>query len=219
MAVDRDAICAGVLGGINKPARAIVPPGIEAHRDDAPALAFNPAKAKELLAQAGYPNGQGFPAVVMSHRDGQPDVKLVAEALVTQLRQNLGIKATTQEIPWLVYLDKHNKKQLPLFHMRWGADYLDAENYLSTLLASYGNENKVNYANPAYDKLCSTADTMVGNEAERVRLYKQAEDIALDDAPFVPIYYEKAAELQSSRISGLRDSVFGHLPHTKVKLN
>ncbi|MEZ0324457.1 MAG: ABC transporter substrate-binding protein [Fimbriimonas sp.] len=218
MAVDRDAICSGVLGGINKPARAIVPPGIEAHRDDAPAFPFNPAKAKQLLAQAGYPDGKGFPAVEMSHRDGQPDVKLVAEMLVTQLRQNLGIKATTKMIPWTTYLEKHNAKQLPLFHMRWGADYLDAENYLSTLLASYGNENKVGYANPTYDKLCSTADSMVGNEAERVRLYKQAEDIALDDAPFVPIYYEKYAELQSKRLSGLRDSVFGHLPHTKVTL-
>jgi ABC-type transport system substrate-binding protein len=218
MAIDRDAIVAGVLGGVNKSARAIVPPGIDVHRDDAPALKFDPAKAKQLLAQAGYPDGKGFPAVTMYHRDGQPDVKLVSEALVTQLRQNLGIRASTQEIPWAVYLDRHNKKDLPLFHMRWGADYLDAENYLSTLLASYGNENKVHYANPKYDQLCSTADSMVGNEAERIRLYQQAEDIVLDDAPFVPIYYEKYAELQSKRLSGLRDSIFGHLPHTKVTL-
>ena len=218
MAMDRDAICANILGGVNRPARAIVPPGIDAHREDAPALKFDPAKAKQLLAQAGYPDGKGFPAVVMYHRDGQPDVKLVAEALVTQLHENLGIKATTQEIPWGVYLEKHNKHELPLFHMRWSADYLDAENFLSTLLASYGNENKISYANPQFDKLCSTADSLIGDEAKRDQMYHQAEDIALDDAPFVPIYYERYAELISPRVSGLRDSIFGHLPHTKVQL-
>ncbi|HSI73902.1 MAG TPA: peptide ABC transporter substrate-binding protein, partial [Fimbriimonas sp.] len=217
-AVDRDAITQDILGGINKSARAIVPPGIDAHRDDAPAFPFDPAKAKQLLAQAGYPDGKGFPSVTMFHRDGQPDVKLVAEALVTQLNKNLGISAKTQAIPWSVYLERHNRRELPLFHMRWGADYLDAENYLSTLLASYGNENKVNYKNAEYDALCSEADSLVGNEAKRVELYHKAEDIVLGDAPFVPIYYERYAELQSKRLSGLRDSIFGHLPHTTVKL-
>ena len=157
--------------------------------------------------------------MVMNHRDGQPDVKLVAEALVTQLRQNLGINVTTQQYPWLTYLDKHNKRELKLFHMRWGADYLDPENFLSLLLASYGNENKVNYKNPTYDALCKKGDTWLGDEAERIKLYQQAEDIVLADAPFVPIYFEKQAELISPRVSGLRESAFGHLPHTTVTLS
>jgi oligopeptide transport system substrate-binding protein len=217
-AIDRNKITADVLGGVNSPAKAIIPPGIPGYRENAPSFDHDPAKAKQLLSEAGYPNGQGFPKVVMYHRDGQPDVKLVAEALVTQLRQNLGIEATTQEVPWATYLARHNKDELPLFHMRWGADYLDAENFLSVLLAGYSNENHVKYRNPTYDALCGKADTLIGSESERIKLYQQAEDIVLNDAPFVPIYYEKQAELISPRVKDMRESAFGHLPHTKTRL-
>jgi ABC-type oligopeptide transport system substrate-binding subunit len=106
---------------------------------------------------------------------------------------------------------------MPFFHMRWSADYLDAENFLSTLLASYGPENKVNYVNAQYDALCRQADTAL-DEATRLKLYAQAEDIVLQDAPFVPIYFQRDAELISPRVRGLRESLFGHLPHTTVTL-
>ncbi len=56
---------------------------------------------------------------------------------------------------WGAYLDKHNKKEQAFFHMRWGADYLDPENFLSLLLASYGAQNKINYKNEAYDALAA----------------------------------------------------------------
>ena len=207
-----------ILGDINEVANSIVPPGLPSHRKDAPAYKFNPAEAKKLLAAAGYPNGQGLPTLVLSHRDGQPDVRTVAEAVVTQLRQNLGVQAKTQMLPWNAYLDRNNRKQLDFFHMRWGADYPDPENFLSTLLASYGNENKTNYKNPEYDALCMQADTMVNNDEERWRLYNKAEDIVLKNGPFVPIYYQRDAELISPRVKNMRESVFGHLPHTTTSL-
>jgi ABC-type transport system substrate-binding protein len=218
MAIDKEDIVKNILGDINEVANSIVPPGLPSHRKDAPAYKFNPAEAKKLLAAAGYPNGQGLPTLVLSHRDGQPDVRTVAEAVVTQLRQNLGVQAKTQMLPWNAYLDRNNRKQLDFFHMRWGADYPDPENFLSTLLASYGNENKTNYKNPEYDALCMQADTMVNNDEERWRLYNKAEDIVLKNGPFVPIYYQRDAELISPRVKNMRESVFGHLPHTTTSL-
>ena len=89
---------------------------------------------------------------------------------------------------------------------------------MSLLLASYGNENHVNYHNPQYDALCAKADASQDPE-ERKRLYDQAEDIALQDAPFIPIYFQKDAELISPRVGGLKESLFGHLPHTTVTLS
>jgi ABC-type transport system substrate-binding protein len=218
MAIDKDVIVKRVLGDVNEVANAIVPPGLPSHRKDAPAYKFDPVRAKQLLAEAGYPNAKGLEGLTLSHRDGQPDVRLVAENIVTQLRQNLGVQAKTQMIPWNAYLDRHTKKQLDFFHMRWGADYPDPENFLSTLLASYGNENKINYKNPAYDALCMKADTMVNNDEERWRLYNQAEDMVLKDAPFIPIYFQRDAELISPRVKNMRESVFGHLPHTTTSL-
>jgi ABC-type oligopeptide transport system substrate-binding subunit len=102
--------------------------------------------------------------------------------------------------------------------MRWAADYLDPENFLSLLLADYGAENKIYYNNDAYDALTSAGDASQDPE-ERKRLYAQAEDIVLQDAAFVPIYFQRDAELISPRVHGLRESLFGHLPHTTVSLS
>ncbi|WP_144241329.1 peptide ABC transporter substrate-binding protein [Fimbriimonas ginsengisoli] len=218
MAIDADDIVKTTLGGVNKVARSILPPSVLGYREKANYIPFDVAKAKQLLAEAGYAGGKGMPPLVLTHRDGQPDVKLVAERVVTMLRQNLGVEATTSMLPWNTYLDVHNKHKLDFFHMRWAADYLDPENFLSTLLASYGNENKINYKNPAFDALCRQGDSFVGEESQRLALYAQAEDMVLQDAPFIPIYFERAAELISPRVKGLRESVFGHLPHTTTRL-
>ena len=85
------------------------------------------------------------------------------------------------------------------------------------LLATYGGENKTNYSNPEYDALTSRADSIL-DEPERLRLYAQAEDIVLQDAIFIPIYFQRDAELISPRVKGLRESLFGHLPHTTTRI-
>ena len=223
MAIDSQKIVDDILGGTTADAKcpvakSILPPSVLGFRTNAAALPFNVAEAKKLLAAAGYPDGKGLPTLTLYHRDGQTDVERVAVAIVTQLRQNLGIDCSTKMVPWGQYLDKHNKHDLEFFHMRWSADYLDPQNFLSLLLSTTGAENKINYSNPAYDALCAKADMMVGNDAERLKLYAQAEDMVLQDAPFIPIYIEKDAELISPRVHGLRESVFGHLPHNTVSL-
>ncbi len=223
MAIDSQKIVDDILGGTTADAKcpvakSILPPSVLGFRTNAAALPFNVAEAKKLLAVAGYPDGKGLPTLTLYHRDGQTDVERVAVAIVTQLRQNLGIDCNTKMVPWGQYLDKHNKHDLEFFHMRWSADYLDPQNFLSLLLSTTGAENKINYSNPAYDALCAKADMMVGNDAERLKLYAQAEDMVLQDAPFIPIYIEKDAELISPRVHGLRESVFGHLPHNTVSL-
>jgi ABC-type transport system substrate-binding protein len=217
MAVDKERIVRDILGGVNQVARGIVPPGVLGHREDAADIKFDPNGAKKLLADAGYPNGKGMPPIELNFRDGRPDVRIVAEALQSQLQTNLGVTINPRMMEWGAYLEKEGRGELQLFHMRWAADYLDAENFLSYMLASYGPENKVGYHNPEYDKLCAQADSLLDWEA-RAPLYAKAEDIVLQDAPWVPIYYQKDFELIAPRVSGLRESLFGHLPHSKVRL-
>lgn len=215
MATDKDSIVNDTLGGVNTKADGILPPGVFGHRDKVAAVPYDPAGAKRLLAEAGFPDGQGFPKMEMSFRNNRPDIRLVAEAVGAQWGKNLGVKVGFRALEWGAYLAEDNKKTLPLFHMRWSADYLDAQNFLSTLLASYGNENKVNYSNPVYDDLCRRADASQDPE-ERKRLYGQAEDIVLHDAPYIPIYFQRDAELIRPSVQGIRDSLFGHLPHVAV---
>lgn len=218
MAIDRDRIVNQILGGINKKADTILPPGVIGHRDEATFPAYNPEKAKQLLAEAGYPGGKGLPPLEISFRDGRADIRIVAEAVQNDLKNVLGVNVAPRATEWRAYLEKHNVKKIPFFHMRWAADYLDPQNFLSFLLAGDGPENKTYYANPEFDRLCAQADT-TQDEATRLKLYAQAEDICLKECAWIPIYFQMDAELISPRVQGLRESLFGHLPHTTVSLS
>ncbi len=217
MAIDKRKIVEEVLDGINQEANSIVPPGVLGYRPNAKALPYDPQRAKRLLAEAGYPGGRGFPELTMNFREARPDIAIVAEEVANQLREKLGIRVSLQTMEWRSYLEKHNRDEVAFFHMRWAADYLDPENFLSFLLAGYGPENHVGYRNARYDALCSAADSELDTE-KRLKLYAEAEDIVLSEAPFIPIYFQRDAELIRPRVQGLRESLFGHLPHKTVRL-
>lgn len=218
MAIDRDKIVNELLGGVNTPAYTIVPPGVNGHRERADAPSFDPAAAKQLLAAAGFPNGEGLPPLKMTHREGYTDIKLVAEAVAGQLKENLGVNVQVTPVEWRKYLEDYNAKNVhQIYHMRWAADYLDPQNFLSHMLASWGPENKIGYNNPQFDALCRQADTLLEWD-QRIPLYQQAEDIVLKDAVWIPIYFQRDAELHSPKLKGMRESLFGHLPHTTTEI-
>ena len=218
MAINKDRIVKEVLGGVNVVANSIVPPGAFAYRENASVIPYDPAGAKKLLAEAGFADGTKLPRLVINFRADRRDISLAAEAICSDLKENLGINATTESIEWGSYLAKWNRGDVGFFHMRWAADYLDAENFLSHMLATFGPENRgINYANPEFDALCAEADSSLDPE-RRKELYAKAEDMVLQDAPWVPIYFQRDAELISPRVVGLRESLFGHLPHTTVRL-
>ncbi len=217
MAINKHHIVQDLLDGINDEAESIVPPGVAGWPRKAAVIPYDPNGAQQLLAKAGYPGGKGLPPLTIFYRVDRPDIEIVASEVATELHQTLGITVTQQALEWRNYLDKNNHNLLPFFHMRWAADYLDPQDFLSLLLASYGPENHVNYKNDQYDALCRQGDIELDAE-KRKQLYYQAEDIALQDAPYVPIYFQKDAELINPRVQGLRESLFGHLPHTTVTL-
>jgi len=217
MAIDKEKIVNELMGGANTIANSIVPPGIRGHREETKAFKFDPAQAKQLLAAAGFPEGKGLPTLTMTFRESYPDIRLVAEAVAGQIKQNLNVEVKLQTMEWRTYLEKYNAKEQTFYHMRWAADYLDPQNFLSHMLATWGPENKVGYSNPEFDRLCKQADTLLEWE-QRLPLYSQAEDIVLQDAVWVPIYFQRDAELHRPGISGMRESLFGHLPHTTVEI-
>lgn len=218
MAIDKERIVNDFLGGVNKVANSIVPPGVLGHRDNAASLPFDPSAAKAELAAAGFPGGKGLPALEIRFREQRPDIRIVAEAVASDLKKNLGIQVNLQSMEWRSYLEKWDKGEIGFFHMRWAADYLDCQNFLSHMLSTTGPENRgVNYSNAKFDQLCAQADASVDQD-ERLKLYAQAEDLALQEAPWVPIYFQRDAELINPRVQGLRESLFGHLPHTTVSV-
>ena len=218
MSIDRKRIVGELMEGLNTEAIGIVPPGIKgSQRPDAKGLQYDPTKAKELLKSAGYPDPSKMPPLTITFREGQSDVKLVGEAVAQNITQNLGVPVSAQPMEWGAYLDKYNKGQQVFYHMRWAADYLDPQNFLSNMLSTTGPENHMGYSNKEFDDLCAKADSTMDWDT-RLKLYAQAEDIVLQDAPWFPIYFQKDYELVNPKVTGIRDSLFGHLPHTKTDI-
>lgn len=216
-AIDKTAIVQNVLMGINQQAEGVVPKGLFSYDPNFKGLTYDPALAKKLLADAGHADGAGLPTLTLYFREQQPDLRKTAEVIKEQLAA-VGVPIQLNEMEWGAYLRLNEQKKMDLFHMRWGADYLDPQNFLSLLLTTKGAENYTSYSNPEYDALCAQADAE-SDLAKRTELYRQAERIVVDDAPWVPLYYQKDLELMKPYVSGVRDMLLGHLPHrtTEVK--
>lgn len=215
-AIDKDAIVNNVLLGVNLKAEGVLPKGIPGFDETLRGPAHDVEQAKKLLADAGFPGGKGLPAITLSFREQQPDLRKTAEVLKEQLAA-VGINVNLTEMEWGAYLKMNNDNKHDLFHMRWAADYIDPQNFLSLLLMSDGPENHTGYKNPAYDALCRQADAEK-DLARRIALYRKAEAMVVDDAPWVPIYFQRDLELVKPWVHGIRDSLLGHLPHTGVTI-
>ncbi len=226
MAIDKAEVLRVAMKGMVDKADAIVPPNMGSYISKVTAYPYDPTKAKQLLAAAGYGAGKTFPEMAITYRNDQPEVGATAQIIVQQLKANLGLDIHLTPMEWQTFLKERNAKTMPLSHLRWAADYLDPQDYLSLLLHTSKlvngvedhPENGVGYSNPKFDTLCDLAD--VEQDAnKRVRLYQEAEQIAVEDAPWVPLYFQKDLELVKPRVGNLRDSLLGHLPHltTTVK--
>jgi len=215
MAIDRTKIAKELVG--LPEAKGFIAPGIKGYREDLAGTPFDPAGAKKLLAEAGYPGGKGLPPLTISYRDGRPDSETLAVAAVTDLRENLGFSVDAKKMEWRSMLEARNKAALPFYGASWYADYLDPQNFLSFLLASTADQNHDGYSNPEFDRLCAEADTSL-DEAKREELYHQAEDLLIKDAARIPVYFGQDNILISPRVEGVRTNLFGQMPDTTVKI-
>ncbi len=221
MAIDKDEIIRVALKGVMPVAKGIVPPEIPGANLAIRPIPYDPAQAQKLLAQAGYPNGANFPTLTISYRQDMPEVGNVAQMVAKQIQKNLNVNLQLRPMEWAQFLTERTNRTMPVSFLRWSADYLDPQDYLSVLLHTNHvingkddhPENGVGYSNAEFDKLCDQADSE-HDSAKRMAEYGQAEQIGVDDAPWVPMYYFKQLELDKPGVTGIRDSLFGHLPHT-----
>jgi ABC-type transport system substrate-binding protein len=214
-AINKDSLIQIALKGIGIKANGIVPPGVPGQNPSFAGLDYDPAKARTLLAQAGYSGGKGFPKLVISYRQGWAHIDDGANVIRNELKENLGIDIDLRKVEWGQFLTERRNGTMPCFHLRWAADYLDEQDFLSLMLRTGSEENKVGYSNPEFDKLCDQAD-VEADPAKRAELYAKAEKIVVDDAPWVCLYFLPDVELHKPGVKGIRDSLMGHLPHTKT---
>lgn len=218
MAVDCESICTNILQGLNPKANGILPPMVVGYREKTALLGYHPDEAKKELAAGGYSDGSEMPPLKLYLRSDQEDYHLVAEAVQSYLKQNLHVNVQLALMDWGTYLQQNDGNKLPFYHMRWAADYLDPQDWLSLLLTTHGQENHSGFSNSEVDSLCAEADPMPVDDPKRLALYAKAEDICLQQAAWLPIYYQQDVYLISPRVQGMKSSCFGPLPHSEVSL-
>ncbi len=215
MAVNKDELIQSVHAGLPPRANGVVPIGVPGYDPNFKGLAYDPSKAKALLAQAGFPDGKGLPPLTLSFRADVDDIRRTCEAIQEDLRTNLGVDVQLDATEWGVFLNKRKAGEMPFYFLRWMADYLDPQNFLSLMLRSGSEQNTIGYKNPVYDRLCDQADVMQ-DPVKRIATYRQAEKIVVDDAPWIPVYYQRDVELWNPKLQGVEDSLMGHLPHKRT---
>jgi ABC-type transport system substrate-binding protein len=216
-ATDKNKIVQVVFGGKRDVAEDILAKGIPGFDPAFKGLPYDPAKAKQLLAQAGHPNGAGIPPIPLYYRQSLPDLAKTVDLIRQMWSENLGLKIEDHVTEYGAMLHQNDKNALECYHIRWAADYLDPQDYYSVLLRTGSSENHVVYSNPKYDALCDAADVSQ-NPAQRNALYRQAARIAAEEVPMIPLYYQQDVELIKPYVSGIDDSLMGHLPYKHLTL-
>ena len=217
LAIDRDYVANTIMQGIYTPATALVGPGIVDNEgyfmdnanggepyigDDYEA---NLEEAKQLMAEAGYPDGEGFPTITYSANDAGYHIP-VAEYL-QQAWGELGITMNIDKVEWSSFIPLRRAGDYDISRNGWSMDYNDPSNMLELFTTNNGN-NDGKYANPAFDQVIE--DSRVADKAAHFEKLHEAEDILMNDAACIPVAYYNDFWLQSPSLKGTWHSPYGY---------
>jgi peptide/nickel transport system substrate-binding protein/oligopeptide transport system substrate-binding protein len=210
LAIDKPTLANQVLAGGVVPADRILPTGLVGTQLPIKPLVFDAAAAKDALAQAGFANGQGLPEITLAYGQ-EGDNETVVQALQSMWEQNLGVKVKLQSFELATFSKNLDTtyytptEGLQFYYSVWGADYPDPQNFLSQLLRSGNPNNNGHFSDPQFDQLVDEADRL-GDRTQierRLQLYNQAEQIAIDQVAWAPLFYPKLNILLRPRVTGI----------------
>ncbi|MCX7024028.1 MAG: peptide ABC transporter substrate-binding protein [Spirochaetes bacterium] len=193
LALDRDELIDNVLQAPSTPTIALVAPGYvfggvdftEAHKKYGFSSKASVEEAKKLLAEAGFPDGKGFPVLELSYYTNAT-VKKMVEAMQQMWEKNLNIKVKIKVQDWAIYYAGIQKLDYDIGAMGWGGDYLHPMTFLQ-LFTSSSTNNNAGYKNPEYDALVAKTINET-DPAKAVELMHQVEDIFVRDLPVISLY-------------------------------
>jgi peptide/nickel transport system substrate-binding protein len=187
---------------------------------------FDVAKAKEYLKQAGYPDGKGFPKVTLQINSGGGDRNgLIAEVVQKMLKENLNVDININIVPFAEHIEQIQSGKSDFFRFAWIADYPDPETFLTLFYgkhvpASPTEKSFINYfrfKNARFDSLFAATFTEP-DKAKRYALLSQAEQIVLDEAPFMPIFYDENFRLEQLNVRNFPENPMNYMDLSVVYL-
>ncbi len=175
---------------------------------------YDPVKTKQLLKEAGFPDGKNLPAIKLFTIAIYADM---ANFIAKQLQES-GIPVQVEVMQKSLLLQMTANSTAPFFRGSWIADYPDAENYLSVFYSKNpGPPNYTRYKNTAFDAVFEKAITET-NDSVRYKLYQEADQIMINDAPVVPLWYDKVVHLVQTNVSGFPPNALNLLELRRVKI-
>lgn len=215
MTIDRELLVDTVLQGINTAAHGITPPDTMGYNP--PKLFdFDPELARQLLAEAGYPDGEGFPPFEVLYNTSEAHQK-IAVAIQQMWQQHLNIKVTLTNQEWKVYLDTLNNMDFDVSRRAWIADYIDPNGFLDMFLTGGGN-NRTGFSNETYDRIIQQDAPKAIDQKERYKLFAEAETILINSMPVIPIYTYSIKHLKRESVKGMPTNLMDYYNYKYVYL-
>jgi len=215
-AFDRKKMIRYLRNNIGTPGnQGITPKGLPSFDSSQVFYDYDPARARQLLAEAGYPGGRGLPVITLTSTSDYLDICKYIQHQVA----SIGIELNIDVSPPAAVKEMKAEAKLAFFRASWIADYPDAENYLSMFY--YKNfcpkgPNYTHFSNPEFDRLYEQAMSTV-NDSIRYNYYRQMEKIMMDEAPVVVLYYDQVLRFVQKNISGLNSNPMNLLTLKQVK--
>jgi oligopeptide transport system substrate-binding protein len=215
-AIDRKRMIAYLRNGIGIAAEnGMIPAGMPCYDKAFKGYTYDLDKAKQLLDEAGYPNGKGIGEIkIYSNPTYQDLITSIANEL-----SNIGITVKIENTPATFLREAMRKNEVSFFRASWIGDYPDAENYLTLFYSKNGAPpNYTFFKNAQYDKLYEAA--MRETNPERAcQLYKALEQIIIEEAPVVPLFYDEVTRFTHKHVKGLPNNAMNLVILKKVTLN
>jgi len=209
-AIDKQAILDAVFQGSDKIAKNPIPPTIWSYNDDVKDYGYNPAKAKELLAQAGLSAGFSTNVWAMPvQRPYNPNAKRMAELIQADWAK-VGVTAEVVSYEWGEYLARSKNGEHDTVLLGWTGDNGDPDNFLYVLLScdAVGGGNRAQFCNADFDSLLKDAQKTT-DVAKRTDLYKKAQVVFKEEAPWVTIAHSVVYQPLSKNVVGYKIDPFG----------
>ena len=204
MAIDKKTIAEVVLKKTAQPASGVLPPKFPGFNDSLKGLGFDPAKAKQLIAESKYGDVSKLPDITINLSGGGSNAGPEMQAIVEMIKQNLGVDVNIQQQEFAAFLQELNKRpnNFQMYNIGWIADYPDPQDFLDILFHGDSLDNHMAYNNPQVNKLLEDA-RLENDQKKRIDLYQQAEQIIVTDAVWVPLFVGDSYWLTKPYVKGL----------------
>jgi len=212
--IERDAMVSGLFGGAAFPLYGQVTNGVAGYNSNLKPIPFDPDRAKKLLADAGFPGGKGMPPVKVTTT---PPRKNEATYYANQLKTVLGMPVEVEIVERGTHIKKMNAGEVPFFPWGWTAGYPDGMYFLSQVWYGPSKYNRSRWQNADFDALIDKAKGVPDN-AERYKLYNQAEQVLLDDWGTCPTTVRMQIAAAKQNVSGVHLTPFRFIAFQDVDI-